>query len=510
MSQPSTPNLEQRLATTGHPRGKADCIQQAIDHLASAGGGTLRLPVGVWRITTISLRSGITLELPFGCTLEAHDDLSDFPQGALFPQEAFSAGNKDRQPFHLITAHDAENVGLIGDGIIDGRGPAFWHPPMRELAAQGVDINAYCDEHHLPEVYRNPHHPWFREKKQRVSPLVDLVRCTGVTLRNISICNSPGWTVHLHDCDDVRIQSITIRNNLFGPNTDGLDINGCRDVRISDCDLTCGDDAIILKSMSDARTCERIAVSNCILSSNCAALGIGAEIVHAIRDVTFTGCVVRQALRAVQIEMWDAGLVENVVVNGLTGTTDADVPLQRAIYVNIQHHGRQDGQLGTCRNLIFSNIALQTRGRCMLTAADGSCIEDVTLRDVQLTYPTIEDPQKAVAFQRSSQMSNDCPETRDKPAALVCDNVQRLVVDNLRAIWPTQGRGRDGAAALAAAAAANTAINPFHGNVPMHGLWLRRVHSAVINAPFLEPNDPQGSGLARIIQNDCSALTMDR
>ncbi|TVR42685.1 MAG: hypothetical protein EA402_11130 [Planctomycetota bacterium] len=499
MHTTSSQQLAQSLADTTSPRGCADRIQAAIDRLAEGGGGTLSLPVGTWRVTTIQLRSGITLHLPFGCILEAHDNLADFAIGNA------SQSNKDRQPYHLLVAEGAEQVGITGDGIIDGRGPAFWDEPIMALAKRGIDINAYVDKHGLCENYRNPNHPWFREKKARVSPLVDFINCRGVILRGITIRNSPGWTVHLHNCDDVQIQFLTIRNDLFGPNTDGLDINGCRDVRISDCDLTCGDDAIILKSMDDARSCERIAVSNCIIASNCAALGIGAETVHAIRDVSFTGCVIRQALRAVQIEMWDAGLVENVVVNGLTGTTDADVPLQRAIYVDIQHHGRRDGALGTCRNLIFSDIALQTRGRCMLTAADGSCIEDVTLRDIQLTYPTIEDPARALAFQASSQMSNDCPHTRDKPAALVCDNVHRLLVSNMRVRWPGQGRGRD---ALAAAAAANTELNPYHGNIPMHAIWMRRVEGAIIDAPWLQANDPDGHHLERIIAEDCSNILM--
>lgn len=489
----STSSLAHALQECSTPQDRAAAIQGAIDAQAAAGGGTVRLPAGVWRITTITLRSGITLDLPFACVIEAHDDLADYPRGAVF------VGNKDRQPYHLIAAHDCENVGIIGDGVIDGRGPAFWHPPMRELAAQGVDVDAYCDEHQLPAVYRNRNHPWYREKKQRVSPLCDLVRCQGLTLRGITIRNSPGWTVHLHDCDDVSIHGITIRNNLLGPNTDGLDINGCHDVRISDCDLTCGDDAIILKSMDDARTCERITVSNCILASNCAALGIGAEIVHAIRDVTFTGCVIRQALRAVQIEMWDAGLVENIVVSDISGTCDADVPLQRAIYVDIQHHGRTDGALGRCRNLIFSNIALRCRGRSMFTAADGAVIEHITLRDIQITYPCIEDPQESVAAQSSSQMSNDCPETRDKPAAIVCDNVHYLLMDNVRAIWP-------GADVEEVVAAANNAVNPFHGNIPMHGCWLRRVRHAVIRCPFLRAHDPHHTGMADLVDTDCSDL----
>lgn len=486
--------LTTEFASNPHPAHVAQSIQKAIDAMAEKGGGTLSLPVGDWKTTTIELRSGVTLQLPFGCTLIAHDTVEDYPVGAKF------VGNKDRQPYHLITAHNCTKIGITGDGQIDGNGRAFWDPPMRELAADGVDIEAYCEEHQLNPVYRNPTHPWFREKKQRVSPMIDFVACREVLLRDFTLRESPGWTVHLHDCDEVRIHAITIRNHLLGPNTDGLDINGCRDVRISDCDLTCGDDAIILKSMTDARTCERIAVSNCILSSNCAAIGLGAETSHAIRDVSVTGCVVRQALRAIQIEMWDPGIIENVVVSGLTGNACADVPLQRAIYVDVQHHGRKDGALGVCRNLIFSNIALTSRGRNMLTAADGATIEDVTLRDVQLRFPTIEDPAKSVAFQRSQQMSNDSPLTRDKAAVLVCDNVERLTVDNLSARWPEQGRRNP------LDASANTSINPFHGLVPMHGLWLRRVRGASLRLPFLFPHDPLKAGLQKIVCEQCEDI----
>jgi hypothetical protein len=489
-------NLKSEFLSNPQPAGVAAAIQCAVDLLAGQGGGTLVLPAGEWTTTTVRLRTGVTLHLPFGCTLRAHDRVEDYPEGKLF------AGNKDRQPYHLVTAHGCDNVGITGEGHFDGQGHAFWNPPMRELAAAGVDIDAYCDEHQLNAVYRNPHHPWFREKKARVSPLIDFVDCRQVNLRDFTLRDSPGWTVHLHDCDNVRIHAITIRNNLFGPNTDGLDINGCRDVRISDCDLTCGDDAIILKSMSDARACERVAISNCILASNCAAIGLGAETSHAIRDVSVTGCVVRQALRAIQIEMWDPGIIENVAIVGLTGNAAADVPLQRAIYVDIQHHGRTDGALGVCRNLIFSGIALTCRGRNMLTAADGATIEDVTLRDVQLRYPTIEDPSKSLAFQRSSQMSNDSPHTRDKPAVLVCDNVDRLLVDNLSARWPGVGR------ASALDASANTDINPFHGRVPMHGLWLRRVRGASLRLPFLRPHDPAGEGMQQLICEECEDISL--
>jgi len=449
-------------------------LQQAINEVAASGGGQVSVPVGEWEITTVFLRTGITLHLPANTTLRACGDLS------LYPQTTEQDANKDRQPYHLLVGEDISNVTLSGDGVIDGNGPAFWHEPMKALAARGIDVDAYCDEHGLKPVYRNANHPWYREHERRISPMVEIKRARHVRLKGVTFANSPGWTVHCHDCDDLHIEGITIANCLYGPNTDGLDLNGCRDVRISDCDLTCGDDAIILKSMMDSRPCENIVVCNCIISTNCAALGLGAEVVHAIRNVTFTGCVIRQALRAFQIEMWDTGLIENVVVSNITGTCHTEIPLQRALYIDINCNRRpDDGTWGICRNIQFSNIVLQTRGRCLFTAPDGALLEDVVLRDVHLIFDAIENAAVTVPRYPSSQMSNCCPEARVAPAAVVAQNCRRLQLHNVMTSWPGEG------SRVAAGESVNQALNPHHDNLPMHAAWLKGCHEVVINSPFL-------------------------
>lgn len=450
-------------------------LQAAIDQVHAAGGGVVSVPVGVWELATVFLKSGITLEVPANAVLKASGNIGDFP---VTTQQH---DNKDRQPYHFLVAEDAENISIVGDGVIDGNGMAFWTEPARELAKRGVDLQAYCDELGLPPAYRNANHPWYREKSARPSPMLEFKRVRHLRLRGITIANSPGWTVHAHDCDDLHIHGITIANCLYGPNTDGLDLNGCRDVRISDCDLTCGDDAVIIKAMSDSRSSERITVSNCIISSNCAALGLGAENNHAIRDICFTGCVIRQALRAFQIEMWDTGTVENVVVSNLTGTLHTEIPLQRAIYVNVGCNARpKDGTWGLCRNLQFSNISLNTRGRCLFTAPDGARIENVVLRDVHLIFDAVENAAVTVPRYPSSQMSNHCPEARVAPAAVVAQNVHRLQLLNVMTTWPGEG------SQPANAAAANQELNPHLDDEPMHGVWLRGCTAARIDSPYLK------------------------
>ena len=111
----------------------------------------------------------------------------------------------------------------------------------------------------------------------RISPLFEIRKSLHVVLDGFTIEDSPGWTIHPYCCDDVTIRGLTLDSDLYGPNTDGIDVNGCRDVFISDCNISGCDDAIILKATQDARSTERVVVTNCVLTTKCGALGLGAE-----------------------------------------------------------------------------------------------------------------------------------------------------------------------------------------------------------------------------------------
>ncbi len=427
------------IASPADPAQATPIIQAAIDTAAREGTGIVELAPGQYTTTTLFLRSGLTFHLHRGAVLNAHTVLDDYP-----PIVRPNASGRKRH--HLLHADGVDGLTIQGDGVIDGHGMSFWDPPM-----EGTPGGLF----------------WHRHRQdQRVHPLLELRNCRHVTLRDFTIRHAPGWTVHPFCCDDVTIRGITIENHLNGPNTDGIDINGCRNVFISDCDLTCGDDAIILKSTRDARACEHIVVANCVLSSNCAVLGLGAEVTHAIRNVSFSNCAVRQALRIVQIEMWESGIIENVAISNITGRTMADVPLERPIYLDIQQHGRPDPALGTLRNVTISNFAVTTRGRIMLTAQDGALIEDVTLRDIQLHYPGIEDASRTVPASRSTQMSNYNPESRAVNSVVVADNVRRFNLRNVSATFPEAPE------------------------VGYHALFCRNVSEAIVDAPLLRPSRP--------------------
>lgn len=421
------------LVASADPVANTAALQRAIDHAARSDDTRVVVPPGRWEITTLFLRSRVQLELSLGCVLVAHPNLDLYPM--------LEAGhNIDRQPFHLLCAVDCEDLAISGRGTIHGNGPAFW------------------------EGLVHPDLPWIKAKARRISPLFEIRACRRVTLRDFSIHDSPGWTVHVFNCDDVRIDGVTIENHLFGPNNDGFDLNGCRNVIVSNCIVRGCDDNIIIKSTSDARSSEYITVTNCVLESNCSAIGLGAETWNSIRYVTVTNCVVRNAIRVIQIIMWDGGVVEHVTISNITGRALTCLGTDRVIHFDIQQHNGENPQLGTMRHILVNNVSCETRGRILLTAQDGAVMRDITLRDIRLVYPEVEDPALTVAKSRSTQLSNFSPAARLARAAVVADNVADLVLENVGVTWPA---------------------DPLRIAAPMHGLWTRRLQDARIDCPRL-------------------------
>jgi hypothetical protein len=192
----------------------------------------------------------------------------------------------------------------------------------------------------------------------------------------------------------------------------------------------------------------------------------------------------------VQIKLWNAGLEENVVIAGMTGANMTDIPLERPLYIDIQHHGRTDGRLGAVRNVQLRGVSAVTRGRCLFTAADGATIEGLIVDGLQLTIPEIEDPQRSVLSSHSVQMSNDSPESRAVRAALILDNVREAQLSDIQIRWPDRDRS-DRARSLRESfdrgrlgedRRKQEALEP---DPPMHALFLRNCEEVTVVAPTL-------------------------
>jgi polygalacturonase len=389
-------------------------IQQAIETAAKKGGGKVIIPApGVYISGTIHMRSNINLEVEAGATLLGSPDINDY--------DSIRWGhNADRQPYHLIYADSIQNFMISGKGVIDGNGSYFWKDWEKDK--NGVMV--------LPR--------WLLPKPKKVSPLIEIFQCYNVTVQDVTIRTGGGWNLHLYNSDLVKVRGINIDNNIYSPNSDGIDITGCSDVIISDCYIKTCDDAICLKTTEDSRSCHRITVTNCVIETLCVGLKMGCtESNKDMTDVTFSNCVINKSSRAIGIYVKDGAVYDRITISNIVANTNAPLIFNRPIQIMVNGL-KPDSKPGIIRNVIISNFMCETEGRILLTCYEGGLIENVFLRDIMLSYPMIEDPKPMIAGSGSAQF----PKTKEHPeavgawAAIVADNIKNLVVENVNIQWP--------------------------------------------------------------------------
>ena len=400
-----TINIKNRGAKNDGQFLNTDIINKAINDVAEAGGGYVQIPAGTFMTGTVELKSNVYLVLEAGAIVKGSPDLKDYKR--------FEGHRFDTYLYHLVTAKNAENTGIIGEGTIDGNGPAFWEPYLE------TDMPA-----------------WIVAKSPRVSRLVEFTNCRNFKISDITIQNTPEWTLHLFNCKGGKIDGIHISNHLYGPNADGIDITGCQQITISNCRIETCDDGICLKTNQDSEACEQITVTNCIIKTSCAALKIGNESAKDFRQIIFSNCVVYQSSRAVSINSEEGGIVEDVLISNIIADNNAPLILTRPIHISLLKNN--NGKEGAIRNITISDFKCKTQGRILLTAPNGLALENIHLRNIQLQYLWIEDPFLISDSARSAQYSPQNKVARKQRAAIVAENVNNLVVNHLQIEWPTE------------------------------------------------------------------------
>ena len=351
-------------------------IQRAIDEVFKAGGGTVNVPSGTFLTGRIELKSGVTLNLEAGSTLRGSTSLNDYNPPSETPN--YPGTN----PRHLVFAQDADDVGLTGSGRIDGQGPTFWEPSGRPPAAPGEEWTEVAS------------HSMAVKKGGRPSPLVEFVNCRQLTVQGVRIENAPGWTMRAVFCDIVNIDGISIKNPTVGPNTDGIDINGCQNVRISNCTVDTGDDAVCIKSESaygsEPRINKNIVVTGCSLTTCCNGFKLGTGSEGGFENITFSNSTVRndevpfgsRVISGVALEVVDGGWIDGVEVT--------DIRMERArtpIFIRLENRKRAGfhPQHGL-RNVNIANV--QATGALLASSITGLAGDEV--RDVSLAHIHVE------------------------------------------------------------------------------------------------------------------------
>lgn len=291
-------NICQFGAVPGATTLQTEMIQAAIDACEQAGGGTVLIPAGVFRTSTIRLCSHLTLELENGAILRGPDSIDDYRRlpfaWDLYPHT-----------IALLYAENASKIRISGAGVIDFRGIAF------------ARTEKVCVAEQIPDALKIDAHYEMPPRDQRPNRLVFFNQCEDVEISGVTFQDSPTWTLVFHHCSFLRLHDFRVENNLRIPNNDGIHCCGCQDVIVSGCFFNCGDDCIALTSISDAALInERIVISDCVFQSVSAALRIGFQ-AGKVRDVLIRNCIIHDSNRGIAIFAGKDGFVENVFIEGL-------------------------------------------------------------------------------------------------------------------------------------------------------------------------------------------------
>ncbi len=275
----------------------AECIQKAIDSLTK--GGTLVIPSGVFVTGGLKLRSDICIILEPGAVLKAHTDISKYMMNGYF--DSFG-----KETNSLIIAKNCKNITICGDGAIDLSGKEF------------VDFEPHGEQIQMSteDFLQMPAIPLDRPRR----PIL-FDGCTNIKIKDITVFDSPCWTFTLHNCNDIFVSKISVKNNPRIPHNDGIHLTACRDAIITDCSFVCGDDCIAITSLFDySIITENIVISNCIMSSRSAALRIG-HISSKIKNIIASNLIIKDTNRGIAIFAGDGGSVENVRISNVIAHT---------------------------------------------------------------------------------------------------------------------------------------------------------------------------------------------
>jgi hypothetical protein len=349
-------------------------IHQAIQACAQAGGGTVYIPVGEFRTGTVVLESNVHLFIDAGGVLRGSSELSDY----------VSEGSNR---FGLILARKAENISITGPGTLDGNGTAFMDLNKKRIEddfdgkfiRQGKSY-MYGDK----EMGDGPVLP-----KDRPGNMFVFSECKNILMRDVTVRDSPMWTIHVADSDGVNIIGVPILNGITYANNDGIHCTSSRNIHISDCHIVAGDDGICVTGFGPKKgVAENVTVSNCTIQSRSSGIRVGYGD-NSIRNCLFQNLVIFGSNRGLGIFSRDRGDIENIQFSNITIETRLHTghwwghgePIHVSavpIYENVMS--------GEIRNIRFTDITARSESGIVIHGLKEKPIKDLLLQDVRLTF----------------------------------------------------------------------------------------------------------------------------
>ena len=399
----------------------AVAIQSAIDRCSEDGGGRVLFPRNHTFLSgPIELKSNVELYLDGTATLIAN------PDEGIYHLSAF--GKNEGEGMLWLWAKGADNISVTGKGTIHGNGIRF----------MGDELEDSYDLKPVTTFDPRPH-------------VLTLIDCDNVSVRDVTIREGAYWTVHLIGCDGAVIDGIQLLNNLKIRNGDGIDIDHSKNVRISNCHITSGDDCICLKNRREYQeygSCHDIVVTNCTMSSRSCAIKIGSENMDSIYNVIFDNCIITRSNRGLGIQNRDEGTVSDIVFSNIIMDlglwSDVWWGKSEPIYVtsypraSINHkdanwrfpEGQTEGRCGNVSRIYFNNISATSQNGCFIGGDKPGKVSGVYFKNVRINLSRPSGLRRAVMDKRPCKgdgfMEVDYDELLNMSVPVVTENAQVL------------------------------------------------------------------------------------
>jgi len=360
-------------------------INAAIEAAAMVGGGTVRLPAGTYASYSIRLKSNIALFLEPGCTLlaapvpEQGTTTGGYDAAEPNPWEQYQDFGHSHWHNSLIWGEDLHDIAIYGTGLIDGKGLSVGRKaelPLAELPGVG-------------------------------NKAIALKNCRNVLLRDFSILQGGHFGILATGVDNMTIDNLKVDTKR-----DGIDIDCCHNVRVTNCTVNSPwDDGICPKSsfaLGYARTTENLTISNCFVTGNyqlgavldgsyrhfkpgehgapTGRIKLGTESNGGFKNIAISNCIFDQCA-GFALESVDGAIVEDVTFTGITMRECANSVL--LLRLGRRMRAPEGTPVGTMRRVILSNIVSSnclSKVASTISGIPGYKIEDVKISDVYLHH----------------------------------------------------------------------------------------------------------------------------
>jgi hypothetical protein len=374
-------------------------IQSAIDKAYANKGGVVNIPPGTYKIGSLILKDNIELHIQSGAKLLGSADYKDYT----LVKQKYESRTKDLYAkYFMIFAEGAKNISITGSGIIYGNG-----------------LN------HFEEV-----------RPQNLRPfMIRLVNCENVIIRDVQLLESANWTLHLLGCREVNIDGVVLETRGEG-NRDGLDIDVCQSVKVSNSRFSTTDDAIVLKATAD-EICENIVITNCVvLSSGGSGIKTGTESNGGFKNITVSNCVLKNIPVHAGIELMtvDGGIMQNILLDNITMDNVATPFFIRlGIRLRPYKRGQYVSKIEDVKDIYLNNIsAVNAILPSSIIGLHSKKIKNITISNYTARYKAVQPsmPYNKVTFQEfdypAAMMFKQLP-----AYGLYCRSVDELHLQNV-------------------------------------------------------------------------------